>query len=82
MNGLMHRSKLCLFDQLIGADLLRRLSSIFWIEIGSYVDSLRSCACPISPDFTTTDLIEIKLDQECRCRSGRSARKNLGSGSI
>jgi len=37
MNGLMHRSKLCLFDQLIGADLLRRLSSIFWIEIGSYL---------------------------------------------
>jgi len=43
MNGLMHRSKLCLFDHVIGADLLRRLSSIFWIEIGSYVDSLRSC---------------------------------------
>jgi hypothetical protein len=58
----------------IRPDLLRRLSSISWIEIGSYVDSLRSCACPISPDFTTNDLIEIKLDQECRCRSGRSTR--------
>jgi len=25
MNGLMHCSKLCLFDHVIGADLLRRL---------------------------------------------------------
>jgi hypothetical protein len=40
------------------------MSSISWIEIGSFVDSLRRGASPISSNFVTADLIEIKLHRE------------------
>jgi len=66
----------------IRLSLLRRVSSISWIEIGSSGDSFRSGAYAISPDFAADDLIEIKFYRECRRRGDRCRAPNVARGPV